>query len=85
MRSTRLGHLMIRKELSLTASGSETGGYASLTVEGREVMFNRDGLNVAVLDNDQNVLAVGVFTSQLSHNRPAVNEGGLVFSLERVK
>jgi hypothetical protein len=85
MPNTRLGHLMIRKELSVTASGSATGDYASLTVDGREVLFNRDGLNVAVLDNGQNVLAVGAFSPQPSSQRPAAVSDGLVFTLERVK
>jgi hypothetical protein len=84
-RNTGLGPLMIRKELDITSSGSATGEYASLTVNGREVLFNRDGLNVAVLDNGQNVLAVGTFAHPQSLSGLAATEGGLVFTLERTR
>jgi len=84
-RNSRLGPLPIRQELTITSSGTAPGGYASLRVAGKEVMFNRDGLNVAVLDSGQNVLAVGTFAHP--HDLPdlAAATGGLVFTLERVR
>jgi hypothetical protein len=84
-RGTKMGPLVIHREISLTSSGSETVAYASLTVGGREVLLNRPGLNVAVLDSGQNVLSVGTFAHPRSLFGLAANTGGLVFTLEKAR
>ena len=80
-RNTGLGPVMIVNELNITSSGSDTGKYASVTVAGREVLFNRDGLNIAVLDNRQEVLAVATFGDPRALSGMAAITGGLVFTL----
>lgn len=80
-RNSGLGPLKIKKELNITSSGVASKGYASLTIDGREVMFNSDGLNVAVLDDNQAVLAVGVFAHPDNLPALAAATGGLVFTL----
>jgi len=84
-RDSGLGPLIIRKELNITSSGTVAGAYASLLVDGREVMFNSDGLNVAALDDGQNVLAVGTFARPNSLPDLAAVTGGLVFTLVPVQ
>lgn len=81
-RSSGLGPLQTGRKLSLTSSGVASEGYASLQVEGREALFNRDGLNVAVLADDQTVLAVGTFAHPDNMPALAAATGGLVFTLE---
>ncbi len=80
-----LGPLKIMRELNITSSGTASEAYASLLVDGREVMFNSDGLNVAVLDDEQNVLAVGTFAHPNSLPDLATVTGGLVFTLVPVQ
>jgi hypothetical protein len=80
-RNTRLGPLLIAREISVTSGGTEAGAYASLEVDGREVLFNREGLNVAVLDDRQQVVAVAVFAPPGSSSGLADGSEGLVFTL----
>ncbi len=84
LRGSGLGPLKIKRELRVTSSGTAPGGYASLLVDGREILFNRSGLNVAALDNDQNVIAVGTFAHPRDLPGMAAATGGLVFTLEPV-
>jgi len=85
LRGSGLGPLKIKRELSVTSSGTEPGGYASLLVDGREVLFNRGGLNVAALDNEQKVIAVGTFAHPRDLPGMAAATGGLVFTLDPVR
>lgn len=80
-RHSSLGSLRTRKELSITSSGIKSGDFASLLVDGQEVIFNSPGLNVAVLDSAQNVLAVGTFAHPDLLPPLASSTGGLVFVL----
>ncbi len=80
-RNTGMGSVLMIKELNITSSGSDTGKYASVKVDGREVLFNREGLNIAVLDDRQEVLAVATFGDLASLSGLAAKAGGLVFTL----
>ena len=60
-KNSALGPVRISRELNITSSGTGNTEYASLTVAGREVMFNRDGMNVAVLTTGKRCLAVADF------------------------
>jgi len=77
-----LGPVRTGRELSLASGGTAAGPYASLTVAGREVMFDHPGLNVAVLDEHQNVLAVGIFAHPDDMPSQGARTGGIVFTLE---
>lgn len=80
-KNTPLGAVMMKKQLEITASGTGSGEYASLTVDGREVLFNREGLNIAVLDDRQEVVAVATFCPPQSFSGLAEAPAGLVFRL----
>ena len=82
-RGSALGPLKARREISLMSGGRVAGPYASLTVDGREVLFNRTGLNVAVLDQNQNVVAAGTFAHPDDMPYQGAKAGGLVFILVR--
>jgi hypothetical protein len=84
-RNTALGPVRIERELNITSSGIGDNKYASLLVAGREVMFNRDGLNVAVLDDRQELLAVAVFGDLRSVSGLAAIGGGVVLTLEKTE
>jgi hypothetical protein len=84
-RNSGMGPVRMVKELNITSSGSGTGKYASITVDGREILFNRDGLNIAVLDDRQEVVAVATFGDLGSLSGLAARAGGLVFTLEATR
>ena len=58
-RGTVLGPVTLTRDLAILSAG-DADGAASLSVDGHEVLFNLEGLNVAVLGPDQVVLAVAV-------------------------
>lgn len=80
-RNTALGSLTMEKQLEVTSGGTGAGPYASLTIDGREVLFNREGLNIAVLNDRQEVVAVATFCPPPSFSGLADAPEGLVFSL----
>ncbi len=84
-RNMALGPVRIVRELNITSGGIGNIEYASLKVDGREVMFNRPGLNVAVLDDRQEILGVATFGDLGSVSGFASLGGGVVFTLERVE
>ena len=59
VRGTALGPFTLVHDLDILAAGGEDGA-ASVLVDGREVLFNLEGLNLVVLGPDQEVLAVAV-------------------------
>jgi len=80
-RNTEMGPVRMTKELKITSKGSFAGKYASVSLDGREVLFNRDGLGIAVLDDRQEVLAVATFGNPQSLRGMAATTGGLIFPL----
>jgi len=80
-RNTEMGPVLMKKELNITSKGSFAGKYASVNLDGKEVLFNRDGLSIAVLDDLQEVLAVATFGDPRSLRGLAATTGGLVFTL----
>ncbi|MCK9997415.1 MAG: hypothetical protein KAH56_14165 [Candidatus Krumholzibacteria bacterium] len=83
-RNSGMGPVRMVKEMNITSSGTGTGKYASVKVDGREILFNRDGLNIAVIDDRQEVLAVATFGDLGSLSGLAATAGGLVFTLVKV-
>ncbi len=59
-RGQGFGPLRLACDLTVDSGGADDDAPASLRLDGREVLFNLDGLNYAVLGPDQQVLAVGV-------------------------
>lgn len=84
-KNSALGPVRISRELNITSSGTGNTEFASLRVAGREVMFNRDGMNVAVLDDRQEVLGVATFGDLRSASGLAALGGGVVFTLEKTE
>ncbi|MCB1182507.1 hypothetical protein KDM41_03665 [bacterium] len=81
----QLGGVRVGRELSLTGSGEASGPWASLLIDGREVLFNAPGLNAVALDADQNVVATATFAHPDLLPELAARTGGVVFSLVAVE
>jgi len=68
--------LRLKRELWFVSSGYDVGDAASLQLDRREMYFNRDGLNIAVLDDNENLIEAAVFET---HKQSL----GHVFSLKK--
>jgi len=73
---TAVGPLVLRKSISLLSGGKGYGDVASILVNGRERSFNSRGLNLVVLDENQEVSEIAVFN-------PALASRGNAFRLVR--
>jgi hypothetical protein len=60
-RGDALGEMRLRHDLEVRSRGKDLGDLASVLVGSRETVFNRDGINIVVLDEQQDVLEVASF------------------------
>jgi hypothetical protein len=73
-RGYQAGPLLLARSLVARSGGAACGDVASLVIDGEQKIFNSRGLNMAILDGNQNVLEVATFDTH-------VRDEGYVFRL----
>jgi hypothetical protein len=71
-RGMQAGSLLFKKELIFRSGGLRGGNLASVLVDGKEQLFNLNGMNLLVLDEDQNVLEVACFDTHSTQTGSAL-------------